>query len=69
MAGFGAGLLSAIVFVILAFLNIIILETVRYGLLGFLFGGLVGIMLGIVLAVVVTVLSTIGGLIGGVITR
>ena len=52
MAGFSQGIVSAIVLAILAFLGFIVVETVRHGVLGVLFGGLAGLALGIIVLVV-----------------
>jgi hypothetical protein len=64
-----SGIFSTVLFAILEFFNIILFETIRHGLLGFIFGGLAGIVIAVVLAVVVLVFSVIGGFIGGAITR
>jgi flagellar biosynthesis protein FliR len=64
-----SGIISAILLSFLEFLNLLVLETVRHGFLGFFFCGLAGIVLGIVLAIIVAVLATIGGFIGGVIAN
>ncbi len=69
IAGTLSGLASAIIIGILGFLHVIVVETVQYGFLGFIFGGLAGIVLGIILLILVTILSAIGGFVGGALTR
>jgi hypothetical protein len=69
MAGFLSGFASAVVLAILAFLHVIVVETIRHGALGFLFGGVAGLVLGVIVLVAITVLGAIGGFIGGAVTK